>query len=210
MDTTTRELTSKGVAARDAIMAAAAELFATHGVDRTSVGDIAAAAGVNRAMISYYFGSKGGLYDAIIDATVEEAAAALGDLQSRSPRQLVTALAGVLVRRPHFPRMIIYEYFRPGRLFEPGTAEKLSGFVKLTQAVLREAPLRPEARGYDPQIVHLIMVGALNYFLLTDPFRERMQGRLEGPLTRPSVEEFAETLGEILERGLLKPPRKPD
>ena len=40
------------------ILEKAEELFANHGFDGTTVRDIAQAAGVNLAMISYYFGSK--------------------------------------------------------------------------------------------------------------------------------------------------------
>lgn len=48
------------------IMNAAEQLFAEKGFDGTSVRDIAARAGVNLAMISYYFGSKEKLLAALI------------------------------------------------------------------------------------------------------------------------------------------------
>lgn len=47
------------------IMDAAEKLFADKGFDGTSVRDIAEAAGVNLAMISYYFGSKEKLMEAM-------------------------------------------------------------------------------------------------------------------------------------------------
>src|SRR5437667_4603304 len=49
------------------IMEAAEELFANKGFDGTSVRDIASEAGVNLAMISYYFGSKEKLMVALFD-----------------------------------------------------------------------------------------------------------------------------------------------
>ncbi len=200
-------ITAKGKAARDAILTAATELFAEKGVSGASITRIAAQAGVNRAMIAYYFGSKSGLYDAIIDTAVEDAAATLGALEVESDggdpiRRLVLAFSEMLSRRPHFVRMIIHEYFQPGRLFEPETANKLSGFMRLTERVLDTVPLGPRARAYDPQILHLIMVGALNYFTLTAPFRDRLSGSLDRELTTPSVEEFAATLADIFSAGL--------
>ncbi|WP_137812786.1 TetR/AcrR family transcriptional regulator [Gandjariella thermophila] len=45
-------------ATREALLTAARELFATRGFDRTTVRDIAAAAGVNQALLFRYFGSK--------------------------------------------------------------------------------------------------------------------------------------------------------
>ena len=49
------------------IMEAAEELFAEQGFAGTSVRDIAEKAGVNLAMISYYFGSKEKLMEAMFD-----------------------------------------------------------------------------------------------------------------------------------------------
>ena len=43
---------------RKVILAAARDLFATHGVDGVSVRQIAAAAGVNHALVHRYFGTK--------------------------------------------------------------------------------------------------------------------------------------------------------
>jgi AcrR family transcriptional regulator len=52
---------------RSQILIAAEELFAEKGFDGTSVRDIAHLAGVNLAMISYYFGSKEKLFEALIE-----------------------------------------------------------------------------------------------------------------------------------------------
>lgn len=49
------------------IMGTAEDLFAQKGFDGTSVRDIAEAAGVNIAMISYYFGSKDKLMQALFE-----------------------------------------------------------------------------------------------------------------------------------------------
>jgi AcrR family transcriptional regulator len=52
---------------RSQILSAAEDLFAEKGFDGTSVRDIAHKAGVNLAMISYYFGSKEKLFEALVD-----------------------------------------------------------------------------------------------------------------------------------------------
>jgi AcrR family transcriptional regulator len=52
---------------RSLILNAAEELFAEKGFDGTSVRDIAHLAGVNLAMISYYFGSKEKLFEALVE-----------------------------------------------------------------------------------------------------------------------------------------------
>ncbi len=47
---------------KDQILDAAEKLFARHGFDSTPVRDICSDAGVNVAMVNYYFGSKEGLF----------------------------------------------------------------------------------------------------------------------------------------------------
>ena len=54
------------------IREAAAELFARHGVGRTTVREIAKAANVNVAMVSHHFGGKEPLYEACLEAMYTE------------------------------------------------------------------------------------------------------------------------------------------
>lgn len=207
MDAGASRTTPKGKAARDLILSAATQLFAEKGIRGATITEIAAAAGVNRAMISYYFGNKDALYDAIIDAAVADAAETLAaadfDASSKDAlRELVMTLAEMLGRRRFLGKMVMREYLEPGRLFNPSTANRLGGFMALTEKVLRTAPLSKRARDYDPQVVHLIVVGALNYFILTEPFRSRLSGKLDRPLTQPTLAEFADTLADIFSIGL--------
>lgn len=50
---------------RESILKAATRLFAEHSYDSVGIRDIAGEAGVNSAMISYYFGGKSGLHQEI-------------------------------------------------------------------------------------------------------------------------------------------------
>lgn len=52
---------------REAILEAAERLFAERGFDRTSLSEIAAAAALSRGTPSYFFGSKEGLYIAVLE-----------------------------------------------------------------------------------------------------------------------------------------------
>lgn len=54
--------TPKSERTRAAILAAARELFAAHGYERTTVRDIAARASIDAAMVMRYFGSKDALF----------------------------------------------------------------------------------------------------------------------------------------------------
>ncbi len=63
--TPAKPLRSDGVEARNRLLDAALALFAEKGFAKTSTREIALAAQVNIASISYYFGDKEGLYKAI-------------------------------------------------------------------------------------------------------------------------------------------------
>jgi AcrR family transcriptional regulator len=62
-----KPLRSDGVEARNRLLDAALALFAEKGFAKTSTREIALAAQVNIASISYYFGDKAGLYRAVFD-----------------------------------------------------------------------------------------------------------------------------------------------
>ena len=56
-------------ATRDHLLRAAMRRFTVYGYDRSTTRDIAAAAGVNVSLIARYFGSKDGLYAAVLEAS---------------------------------------------------------------------------------------------------------------------------------------------
>jgi TetR/AcrR family transcriptional regulator len=58
---------TRSQAARAAILAAAAKIFAKKGLAGARTDSIAATAGVNKAMLYYYFKSKDGLYEAVVE-----------------------------------------------------------------------------------------------------------------------------------------------
>jgi TetR/AcrR family transcriptional regulator, transcriptional repressor for nem operon len=66
------KLTAKGRATRTRIVRAAAELMLAHGVARTTIEDIQAAAAVSTSQMYHYFADKGDLVAAVIDLQSDE------------------------------------------------------------------------------------------------------------------------------------------
>jgi AcrR family transcriptional regulator len=58
---------------RETILAAARARFAAHGYDRTRMRDVAEDAGVDPALVSYFFGSKDGLFVAAMELPLRPA-----------------------------------------------------------------------------------------------------------------------------------------
>lgn len=87
---------------RSQILSAAEKLFADKGFEGTSVRDIAHLAGVNLAMISYYFGSKEKLFEALVEYRSGYTAGVLEELaqdEHLSPMQKMYKLIDFYVDR---------------------------------------------------------------------------------------------------------------
>ncbi len=108
----------KGKASRERILAAAERLFARQGFSGTGLRELAAAAGVNLAMINYFFGSKKALLKEILDtflsgylAVARRELVGEGDVRARLDRFIRRASAyfaahpdGLLVTIAELPR----------------------------------------------------------------------------------------------------------
>jgi TetR/AcrR family transcriptional regulator len=104
-----------GEATKETLLEVATKLFVEQGYEATSVQQIAEAAGVAKATPSYFFGSKEGIWKAVLEqqnqAAIEVAPRALARLkQSGSKEQLVEALVDsyfeFLAEHPDFFRLI--------------------------------------------------------------------------------------------------------
>ena len=82
----------RGEETRRRILGTALEMFAEHGYDATSTRLLAERAGVNLPAIPYYFGSKEGLYRAVVTFCLEQSEAVLAP---------VTAAAMALLDKEH-------------------------------------------------------------------------------------------------------------
>lgn len=97
---------------RELLLAAATELFADRGFDRTTTREIGERAGVDPALIARYFGSKTGLYVAAVRAEVGDVAVAdlldparMAELLSRAGRRGPGPIYSSLVQ-PHADRLV--------------------------------------------------------------------------------------------------------
>ena len=152
-------------AVRDQLIAAARGLFAKQGFDAVSTRAVAEAAQVNPAMIHYYFGSKQGLYEAMLAATftplVERLSAVLAaEDDPAALRNFFTLYMRTLGANPWMPPLILREVIAEGgRLrgwFIQQFASKGGGL--LTRLIQREQAagrIRPDA---DPTLTALSMV----------------------------------------------------
>ena len=83
-----RKTQTRGNQTREALLAAALDVFGRAGFDAASTRRIAAAAGVNQALIAYHFGGKQGLYLAVFESITEQASAQMQPLVESIDRRL--------------------------------------------------------------------------------------------------------------------------
>ncbi|KDF01974.1 TetR family transcriptional regulator [Mycolicibacterium aromaticivorans JS19b1 = JCM 16368] len=81
---------------RERILANARELFARNGIDKTSIRSIAAAAGVDSALVHHYFGTKEQLFAAAINIPIDPMAV-LAPLRDTPVDELGRVLPSILL-----------------------------------------------------------------------------------------------------------------
>jgi TetR/AcrR family acrAB operon transcriptional repressor len=92
-----RRTKEEAAATRDRILDTAEQLFAEHGVSRTTLQHIATAAGVTRGAIYWHFDDKVALFNAMIERAVSPLEAALARMDTDDPlRDLREHMLGAL------------------------------------------------------------------------------------------------------------------
>lgn len=129
------------------IIETAEKLFATKGYDGTSVRDIADEAGVNVAMISYYFGSKEKLMEALFElriGTVKIRVESLLQDETLTPIQKVNMLIDEHIERV-MQKQAFYKIIVAVQLTHQNQAiVKASNKLKIRNAeVVSELRMRP-------------------------------------------------------------------
>ena len=101
----------KGQDKRQRLIDAACEVFYMRGVERTTLADIAAAAGIPLGNVYYYFKTKNDVIAAVIDAHLQHTRATLASIESRhrSPKNRLKNLVSEFVSQ----REIVAQYGCP-------------------------------------------------------------------------------------------------
>lgn len=161
------------------IIEAAEQLFAKHGYGSTSVRQIADAAGVNLAMISYYFGSKEKLMEALVDYRTSHVRLQLENLikdESLSPLQKVNVMIAQYVERfierQNFYRIMVTEHILDkNNDITAMLLEMKKRNAALLLQIIREGQKKKQFRkNVDVVMLMNVMVGTVNHALLNKAF----------------------------------------
>lgn len=176
---------------REALLKAARAAFAEGGLEGARVDDIARRAGANKQLVYHYFGSKDGLYTAVLEGVYREIRDAEANLMlDRLPaeeamRRLVEFSFDYLARSPDFVRILSDENAHFGRHLRASAAlgEMNRPIIELIGKTLErgveEGVFR---RGLDPLHVYLSIAGmSFFYFANIHTLSRAFSRRLDAP-----------------------------
>lgn len=197
-------------ATREALLTAATALFAELGFDGTTVGAIALRARVNKAMISYYFEGKHGLYTAILKRDFGWALTHLTELLGEPVRadaklaRFVAIFGELHQRRPGLSAMMLREAMSGGRGLDPTLLPDIRRIFEAVQSIVAQGVAEGTFRDVDPLFTHHTVIGSLAFFFAAKPLRDRMIAAGVIATAPPDPQRFVAHVQELLARGLAK------
>lgn len=108
---------SDNIAAREKLILHARELFTVMAYDKVSTRLIATKAGVNVAMIRYYFGNKAGLFETMLRETLApikvQMQTLVADSSEKNFLDIMRTYYREMIKVPQFPRLIAQVMYMP-------------------------------------------------------------------------------------------------
>jgi TetR/AcrR family transcriptional regulator len=188
-----------GLSSRDQILDAGERLFAAQGFARTTIKEIGRQAGLNSALLYYYFGDKDELYREVLRRFVSRLVArTMSELTADGTpdarlRALLAAQAELLIANPHFPRLMVRE------LAESEGAHAVEQFHLLASTTFRRLCELIEdgqraglfRKDLDPRFAAISTIAQVVYFFVARPaIRVLLRAGPDGPSPKV-VRDFA-------------------
>lgn len=194
---------------RARILAAAAEVFASIGFAGARVDEIAARAGVNKAMLYYHVGDKDKLYATVLTETVDRvppilrAAIAEADTPAEKLQCVLDTLASLPNSNPHFVPIMLREIASGGATLPDEMLMRMAGIFRVVADVLAEGVKKKAFRKTDPLLTHVTLIGSMIFLVASQPIRERL-AKFAGIEHTQTLEDLARHTGNLVLKGLAK------
>lgn len=189
----------------------AAEIeFSQKGFDGASVLSIASRAGVKQPLLNYHFGSKEGLWRAVVENAYAEAVAmsvkhVKGDLESTDPltrlRASLRTLTVINVLHPAAHSLVFMEVAQAGPRLNWLVDNYMKPFHDMLDAIVAECHAAGLLKPYPPEYASVMMTGMLTAVHSAAHLVKRLYG--VEPMTAEQAEQHAEQVIDALLNGML-------
>lgn len=163
------------------IMDTAIPLFAMRGYAGVSVRELAQAAGVNNALISYYFGGKKELYAGILSSQFEVMGSAISEIvQETLPPveaiyRFVQRVNVIHKRHPYLIRLAMSEIINPTDCYESIVKKEIEKINNFFRACIKGGIDNGNFKSdIDPAVVAINLVGMINFYFLAQPLSQEL------------------------------------
>ena len=196
------------MASTDRILEAARGEFAQHDFGGARLQDIAARAQLSHPTLLYHFGSKEGLYAAVIEQAMQDWAAmtslAIADGKAGFDRVASLIDAGFEFFASHHDFVVIWrrEAIEGGGRLEQAMADHMRPFLEQAVGFLRREMGEGRLREHDPIELMQLVYGAVMSYFSDAGFRARLTD--EDPLSGDALERFRRAVTAML-RDALEP-----
>lgn len=161
--------------ARARIAAAAEELFAERGFDGAAIRDIARKAGVNGAMIHYYFRNKEGLYHTLLEGAASRVRSLLIETTGRSGSikkrlaSFVEAYADYMLSQPNIARILYREMLTGAKHIKQIAQQYAASNYSMLKRLITDGVERGELRDVDAELTPISLMGMVVIFQFLRP-----------------------------------------
>lgn len=202
---------------RTAILDAGERLFAERGFAPTTIKQIGTEAGVNSALLYYYFADKERLYGAVLqrvlDTLMMEGGKVFAAAQSPEDaiRGLVRVQAELLTSRPHVARLMARELVDHQAAHVGGKlAELAAGVFKRLCEMIRDGQRTGALGGnFDPQFAAISTIAQVVYFHIARPAVGILLGHGAGGAPDAVARAYAAHAAEFAMAALTSPVKRP-
>src|SRR5215510_13729051 len=161
--------------ARARIAAAAEELFAERGFDGAAIRDIARKAGVNGAMIHYYFRNKEGLYHNLLEGAASRVRSLLIETTGRSGSSkkrlasFVEAYTAYMLSQPNIARILYREMLTGAKHIKQIAQQYAASNYSMLKRLITDGVERGELRDVDAELTPISLMGMVVIFQFLRP-----------------------------------------
>jgi TetR/AcrR family transcriptional regulator len=194
---------------RQRILAAAAEVFGEIGFAGARVDEIAARAGVNKAMLYYHVGDKDKLYATVLTDTVDRvppilhAAIAEADSPAEKLQCVLDTFSSLPQSNPHFVPIMLREIASGGATLPDEMLVRMAAVFRAVADVLAEGVKKKAFRKTDPLLTHVTLIGSMMFLVASQPIRARL-AKVAGFDSEHTLEDLARHTGDLILKGLEK------